>query len=74
VAAQPASRPLDAKPHRWGIGSLQKWEKGEQRIPIRFLWAEVIATRTLAKQHDRSCNGDVIWVVREYLEQHNDGQ
>jgi hypothetical protein len=32
------------------------------------------AIRRLAKQHERSFNGEVIWALREYAQRHKDEQ
>ena len=53
---------------------MEKREKGEQRISIRFPLDVLAVIRTLAKQHERSFNGEVIWALREYAERHKDEQ
>jgi len=45
-------------------------QKGERRISIRFPLDVLAMIRTLAKQHERSFNGEVIWALREYAERH----
>jgi hypothetical protein len=40
----------------------------ETRISIRFPRDILAALRTLARQHERSFNGEVIWALREYVE------
>jgi hypothetical protein len=44
--------------------------KGERRISIRFPVDVLDAIRKLAKQHERSFNGEVLWALREYIERH----
>lgn len=46
----------------------------ERRISIRFPWDVLKAIRTLAKQHERSFNGEVIWALREYAKRQQDGK
>jgi hypothetical protein len=46
--------------------------KAERRISIRFPSDVLNAIRTLAKQHERSFNGEVIWALREYAARHVD--
>jgi hypothetical protein len=53
---------------------MEKQEKGEQRISIRFPLEVLAVIRALAKQHERSFNGEVIWALREYAERHRDTQ
>ena len=39
----------------------------EKKIQVRFpldVWETI---RTLAEQHERSFNGEVIWALREYI-------
>ncbi|MGO8950429.1 MAG: Arc family DNA-binding protein [Ktedonobacterales bacterium] len=36
------------------------------RVPLDI--AEVL--RQLARQHDRSLNGEIVWALREYAEKH----
>jgi hypothetical protein len=45
-------------------------EKGERRISIRFPLDVVEAIRALAKKHERSFNGEIIWALREYAARH----
>lgn len=49
---------------------MENTEKAERRISIRFPLDVLAAVRALAKQHERSFNGEVIWVLREYAEKH----
>jgi hypothetical protein len=49
---------------------MQDTRKGETRISIRFPLHVLNAIRILAKQHERSFNGEVIWALREYAERH----
>lgn len=44
--------------------------KREQSISIRFPLDVLAVIRTLAKKHERSFNGEVIWALREYAERH----
>ena len=53
---------------------MEKQEKGEQRISIRFPLDVLAVIRTLAKKHERSFNGEVIWALREYAERHKGQQ
>jgi hypothetical protein len=48
--------------------------KGEQRISIRFPLDVLAALRRLAKLHERSFNGEVVWALREYAQRHKDEQ
>ena len=43
---------------------------GERRISIRFPLDVLEVIRRLAKQHERSFNGEVIWALREYAKRH----
>ena len=49
---------------------MEMTHKGEQRISIRFPVDVLQALRALAKQHERSFNGEVVWALREYAKQH----
>jgi hypothetical protein len=49
---------------------MESTQRGERRISIRFPLDVVAAIRALAKQHERSFNGEVIWALREYIERH----
>jgi hypothetical protein len=51
---------------------MENIEKGERRISIRFPLDVLAAIRVLAKKHERSFNGEVIWALREYIERHRD--
>lgn len=53
---------------------MEKQKKGEQRISIRFPLDVLTVIRALAKQHERSFNGEVIWALRAYAEWHTDEQ
>jgi hypothetical protein len=53
---------------------MEKQKNSEQRISIRFPLAILAVIRALAKQHERSFNGEVIWALRAYAEWHNDEQ
>ena len=48
--------------------------KREQSISIRFPLDVVETIRRLAKQHERSFNGEVIWALREYAARHTSEQ
>jgi hypothetical protein len=48
--------------------------KGERHVSIRFPLDVLDALRKLAKQHERSLNGEVIWALREYAERHTSQQ
>jgi hypothetical protein len=47
---------------------MENTPKREQSISIRFPLDVLAVIRTLAKQHERSFNGEVIWALREYAE------
>ena len=49
-------------------------QKSERRISIRFPLDILAAIRTLAKQHERSFNGEVIWALREYAARYKSEQ
>ena len=49
---------------------MENTEKGERRISIRFPLDVLATVRALAKKHERSFNGEVIWALREYIERH----
>jgi hypothetical protein len=51
---------------------MENTSKGERRISIRFPLDVLATIRTLAKQHERSFNGEVIWALREYAARHHD--
>ena len=50
------------------MGYMANTEQGERRISIRFPLDVLAAIRALAKKHERSFNGDVMWALREYTE------
>ncbi|HEU5369845.1 MAG TPA: Arc family DNA-binding protein [Ktedonobacterales bacterium] len=41
----------------------------EQRISIRFPSDVLAGLKDLARQHERSFNGEIIWALRTYLAQ-----
>jgi hypothetical protein len=47
-------------------------DKGERHVSIRFPVDVLEALRRLAKQHERSLNGEVLWALREYLQRHQE--
>ncbi len=49
---------------------MENTPKGERRLSIRFPLDVLAVIRTLAKPHERSCNGDVVWAFREYAARH----
>jgi hypothetical protein len=49
---------------------MEDTRKGETRISIRFPLDVLNAIRMLAKQHERSFNGEVVWALREFMERH----
>jgi hypothetical protein len=49
-------------------GYMENTQKSERRISIRFPLDVLEAIRSLAKQHERSFNGEVIWALRVYAE------
>jgi len=53
---------------------MEETSKGEQRISIRFPLEVLAAIRALAKQHERSFNGEIIWALRDYARRHNGEQ
>ncbi len=46
--------------------------KDEQPITIRFPLDVLAMIRKLAKQHERSFNGEVIWALREYVARYSE--
>ncbi len=44
-------------------------KNNEQRISIRFPQDVLEAIRKQAKEHERSFNGEVIWMLRQMLKQ-----
>ena len=46
---------------------MENTQKGERRISIRFPLDVLAAIRSLAKQQERSFNGEVVWALREYV-------
>lgn len=46
--------------------------KREQSISIRFPLDVLNTIRALAKKHERSFNGEVIWALREYIERYQE--
>ncbi len=52
---------------------MDKREK-ETRITIRIPAAIAEMLRRLAKQHDRSLNGEIVRALREYTEKHKQEQ
>jgi hypothetical protein len=57
--------PLDMVTIQW-YNSVMKSEQ-EIRITVRFPAALIEALRPLAKQEDRSLNGEIVQAVREYV-------
>jgi hypothetical protein len=53
---------------------MENTQKGDRRISIRFPLDVLNAIRVLAKKHERSFNGEVIWALREYAERHKGEQ
>jgi hypothetical protein len=53
---------------------MENTPKGERRISIRFPLDVLAVIRALAKQHERSFNGEVVWALREYAERHKGEQ
>ena len=53
---------------------MENTQKGERRISIRFPLDVLDTIRRLAKQHERSFNGEVIWALREYAACHKQDQ
>jgi hypothetical protein len=51
---------------------MENTSKNERRISIRFPVDVLTAIRALAKQHERSFNGEVLWALREYTARHKD--
>jgi hypothetical protein len=48
--------------------------KSERHVSIRFPLDVLDVIRKLAKKHERSLNGEVIWALREYAEKHKGAQ
>jgi hypothetical protein len=61
-------------PILWYNEYMENTSQGERRISIRFSLDVVAAIRALAKQHERSFNGEVLWALREYAERHKGKQ
>lgn len=62
-------------------GDMQDTPQGERgnsgqdrRISIRFPLDVLSAIRRLAKQHERSFNGEVIWALRDYAQRQEQQQ
>ena len=53
---------------------MENTQKRERRISIRFPLDVLEVIRALAKHHERSFNGEVIWALREYAERHRTGE
>lgn len=49
---------------------MEDTQKSERRISIRFPLDVLAVIRKLAKHHERSFNGEVIWALREYAARH----
>ena len=49
---------------------MENTPQGERRLSIRFPLDVVAAIRALAKQHERSFTGDVLWALRASAERH----
>jgi hypothetical protein len=47
-----------------------KDQSSEQKLTIRFPLDVLEAIRQLARAHDRSFNGEVVWALREYARRH----
>ncbi len=50
---------------------MEKEKQHEQSITIRFPLDVLEAIRQLARGHDRSFNGEVVWALREYAKRHS---
>ncbi len=50
--------------------SCMKDKSSEQKLTIRFPLDVLEAIRQLARAHDRSFNGEVVWALREYARRH----
>jgi predicted transcriptional regulator len=48
--------------------------KDETHITVRIPAEVAEAMRRLAKQHDRSLNGEIVRAMREFIEKHQQGQ
>jgi hypothetical protein len=53
---------------------MEDTEKGERHVSIRFPLDMMDAIRRIAKQHERSFNGEVVWALREYIARQQDNQ
>jgi hypothetical protein len=51
---------------------MDETHKGETRISMRFPLEVLNAIRALARNHERSFNGELIWALREYIGRHRD--
>lgn len=40
----------------------------EKRISIRFPLDVLQGIRAMAREHERSFNGEIIWILRQYLQ------
>ncbi len=47
-------------------------QQAETKITIRIPAEIAAALRRLAKQHDRSLNGEIVRALREYIEKHRE--
>lgn len=53
---------------------MEQAPKSERRISIRFPLDVLAMIRALARKHERSFNGEVIWALREYAARHQGEQ
>jgi hypothetical protein len=56
---------------QWYNGGMDNHEQ-ETKITIRIPTGIAEQMRQLAKQHDRSLNGEIVRALREYIEQNKD--
>ncbi len=59
---------------KWCYTSDMDKREKETRITIRIPAAIAEMLRRLAKQHDRSLNGEIVRALREYTEKHKQEQ
>jgi len=40
----------------------------EAKLNVRFTLEVMVTLSELAKKHQRSLNGEVVWIIRDYIE------
>lgn len=43
-------------------------KQAEAKLNVRFPLEVMQALRELARKHQRSLNGEIVWIMREYIE------